>query len=531
MVRSKRQPGSSIKPLVYAYFLQHVPSTLDTPIYDIQFTVGGLSPKNADGKFNGLMPLKQALAHSRNIPTVKVFLGGGQEEKIKPYLRSLGLQSLRPAHEYGYSLSLGAGEVPMLEMAQAYSALSQLGESAKINPILEIRDKNGNILYQKQVQKQPTAIDPVVAGLIWEILSNSANMPSNWVSSYAVRGLKYAVKSGTSNKIITENGKEISVPRDGWLATYTPNSVTMYWAGNADDSPMNKNTYGLMINSEVNRSFYTAMLAQGYLKNDPMPVVPGKQVTISKITGRIATADTPVEYQVQTVGFNVDIPADRPYNTISVDSLCGGKISPLTPSEQRQRVVLFEPVSITSLDTQDIVKRYAEQNLLLSDPNNFYARFFTKEPVDYCEGRQIQQSDLIQVSTSLVAGQSVALRTSVPFSASTTQGLIKKVMILANDMFVGSYAYDQAQVSDTKQINLSALEHSKDIKLQIIAVDDQNRSNSITINTILTKVDEDKPSLDTKSVKVIPTGDGFDASMIFSDATSGIEEVVITLPT
>lgn len=126
MVRNKRQPGSSIKPLVYAYFLQHVPSAIDTPIYDIPFTVGGLSPNNADGKFNGVMPLRQALAYSRNIPAVKVYLGAGQEEKIKPFLQELGLSSLKSNHEYGYSLALGAGEVSMLEMAQAYSALSQL---------------------------------------------------------------------------------------------------------------------------------------------------------------------------------------------------------------------------------------------------------------------------------------------------------------------------------------------------------------------------------------------------------------------
>ena len=74
MVRNKRQPGSSIKPLVYSYFLQNNPSTLDTPISDIPFTVGGLSPNNADGKFMAPLPLRQALAFSRNVPAVKVYL-------------------------------------------------------------------------------------------------------------------------------------------------------------------------------------------------------------------------------------------------------------------------------------------------------------------------------------------------------------------------------------------------------------------------------------------------------------------------
>ena len=79
--------------------------------------------------------------------------------------------------------------------------------------------------------------------MMWDILSTTANMPAGWVNSYAVKGLKYAVKSGTSNKVIKENGKDVSVPRDGRLATYTPSTVTMYWAGNANDTPMKKNAY------------------------------------------------------------------------------------------------------------------------------------------------------------------------------------------------------------------------------------------------------------------------------------------------
>lgn len=104
-----------------------------------------------------------------------------------------------------------------------------------------IKDKNGNILYEKKEEKKKTSLEPVVASMIRDILSTPANMPSGWTSYYSVRGLKYAVKSGTSNKVIKQNGQDVSLPRDGWLATYTPNRVTMYWAGNADDSPLNRN--------------------------------------------------------------------------------------------------------------------------------------------------------------------------------------------------------------------------------------------------------------------------------------------------
>ena len=178
---------------------------------------------------------------------------------------------------------------------------------------------------------------------------------------------------------------------------------------------MYKNALGLLINADVNKSFYNGLLAQGYLKNDPMPSVAGtKEVTISKITGRLANENTPEEYKVKTVGFNTALPADGSYTTISIDNFCGGKISPLTPPEQRQRVLLFSPVSITSFDTQDIIKRYIEQNkLLATDPGNPYGRLFPEEPKDYCEGRSIQQSDSIQVTTLLTKNQPVTTKFSL----------------------------------------------------------------------------------------------------------------------
>lgn len=74
MVKNPRQSGSSIKPLIYALGFDKLPLTLDTPIYDIPFSIGKDTPSNADGKFEGPLPLKRALGFSRNIPAVKMFL-------------------------------------------------------------------------------------------------------------------------------------------------------------------------------------------------------------------------------------------------------------------------------------------------------------------------------------------------------------------------------------------------------------------------------------------------------------------------
>ncbi len=92
--------------MIYAYLLQTQPITLATPIYDVSLTIGGLTPRNADGKFEGIMPLSNALAGSRNITAVKAYLAGGQEERLKPFLQNLGMSSLQNNREYGYSLAL-----------------------------------------------------------------------------------------------------------------------------------------------------------------------------------------------------------------------------------------------------------------------------------------------------------------------------------------------------------------------------------------------------------------------------------------
>jgi membrane peptidoglycan carboxypeptidase len=531
MVRNSRQPWSSIKPLIYSYLLQALPITIDTPIYDIPFTVWGLTPSNADGKFEWLLPLRQALPHSRNIPAVKAYLAAWQEEKIKPFLQGLGLTSLQSDHEYWYSLALWAWEVSMLEMAQAYSALSQLWKPAEINPILEIKDKNGTVLYQKTIEKKTSVLEPGVAYLMWEILSNTSNMPWGWVSYYSIKWLKYWVKSWTSNKVIKDGDREVSVPRDGWLATYTPSRVTMYWAGNANDKPMNKNALWLLLNSEVNKSFYNQMLEQWYIKNDSMTKVDVKSVNISKITGRLANENTPEEFKVSTLAYNSNIPWDNAYTPISIDSTCGGKISPLTPPEQRQRVLIFTPTSITSFDSQNITDWYIEQNKKMTiEPNNIYAKLFTKEPIDYCAGRWVEESDNVQLSTSLLKNQTITSKFTLPFSVQSLNSVIKRVTVLANDIVVGDYSYDTANVDDAKSVKLNT-NMSGNIILQIIAVDSNNKSKSLSLPVIVWNSDTDKPILDISSIKVLPIEAWwYTVSFTFLDKTSGVSSSSIKLP-
>lgn len=139
MVQQLRQPGSTIKPLVYAFGFMNLPITIDTPIYDIPFKIGNDAPNDNDGLFEGILPLRKALGHSRNIPAIKMYFAVGGQDKLIPYMNNIGIHSYDSKKDYGYPLSIGAGELKMMELANGYMQLSSInGAPAKINPILQI---------------------------------------------------------------------------------------------------------------------------------------------------------------------------------------------------------------------------------------------------------------------------------------------------------------------------------------------------------------------------------------------------------
>lgn len=127
------------------------------------------------------------MSFSRNIPAVKMFFALGGEAVAKPFFQSLGMKSLSDSIEYGYPLALGAGEVEVLELATAFTHLSALGTPAKIDPILSITTRDGSIVYEKETEELKQVIATGIASLLRQILSNTANMPSDWVGMFAVQ--------------------------------------------------------------------------------------------------------------------------------------------------------------------------------------------------------------------------------------------------------------------------------------------------------------------------------------------------------
>lgn len=244
MAVSPRQPGSAMKPLTYtaAFEKGWTPATL---IWDVpsEFTPSGMAddpgptyiPTNYDERFHGPVRVRSALANSYNVPAVKTLKYIGiydnpdtpQEDGLIAMARRLGITTLnRP--DYGLSLTLGGGEVTLLELTGAYAAYANGGRQVPMVAITQILDHNGNIVYQHQPVAGDQVIRPEHAYLITNILSdNQARSPAFGSNSVLNLPFKAAAKTGTTNDF-----------RDNWTMGFTPDIAVGAWVGNADYTPM-----------------------------------------------------------------------------------------------------------------------------------------------------------------------------------------------------------------------------------------------------------------------------------------------------
>ncbi len=262
-----RQPGSSIKPINYVTAFKHG-WTPATPIYDLktEFPDGNgrppYVPLNYDRKEHGLVSARTALANSFNIPAVKaLYVTSTKDENNFPQplamldtARTLGITTLtdetgKPRRTYGLALTLGGGEVKLVELTGAYAAFANQGTVVPPTPYSKITDGSGQVLYDvardsKQAARcagfEPNAPNEVpdangfcpnsapYAYLITHILSdNDARKLAFGANSPLQLARPAAVKTGTTDDF-----------RDNWTIGYTPDLVVGVWVGNADNAPM-----------------------------------------------------------------------------------------------------------------------------------------------------------------------------------------------------------------------------------------------------------------------------------------------------
>ncbi len=233
-----RQPGSSIKPITYALALSRGlnPSSIieDSPIC---FKLQGqpdYCPQNYDGKFHGNVTLRTALASSYNIPAIKLLNSYGLDNMIS-LAQQLGITTWQDPSRFGLSLTLGGGEITMVDLASVYSVFANGGTKIPLNPILSVTDNAGSKLSFGTTPPPTQVIDPAIAYQINSILSDkSARAPAFGFNSILNVSPTVAVKTGTTNNL-----------RDNWTFGYTPNILVATWVGNNDNSPMSKVASGI----------------------------------------------------------------------------------------------------------------------------------------------------------------------------------------------------------------------------------------------------------------------------------------------
>jgi len=317
---AKRQPGSSFKPFVYATAFKQG-YTPDTVVFDLktQFetrcSVNGepldssitkdscYTPVNYDGVYNGPMTLRNALAQSVNIPAIKTLYLAGLQNSLQT-VKDFGISSLTNVNQYGLTLVLGGGEVSLLEMTNAYGVFANEGVYNPYTGILSVENNSGEVL-EKFSQQGQRVIDANITRQISSILSDEdARAPAFGRRSYLYfKGRDVAVKTGTTNDY-----------RDAWIIGYTPDISVGTWAGNNDNSPMEKKVAGFIVAPMWNVFMKEVLKVQEekFFKKpkkeseDIKPVLRGvwqgdEVYKIDSITGRLATKYTPKETLVKKV--------------------------------------------------------------------------------------------------------------------------------------------------------------------------------------------------------------------------------------
>jgi peptidoglycan glycosyltransferase len=248
MISSPRQPGSTIKPLIYYTALKQGYSP-DTYVLDaIEDFGGGYKPTDYGGGASGrYVQLKSALAGSLNIPALRVLRGVGIPEATKN-LTLMGFPVISGYH-YTLPLALGAVEVTPYQMTQAYATMASGGKQVKLTPLLKVTDRQGKVLLDNtnsQAGKQVLDANAVagVDSMIADPQLKRTIYGGDYLKNYTLSDRPVAAKTGTS-----------SGPKDTWTIGYTPSLLTTVWAGNTSGADLNIKADGINVAAPIWHDF------------------------------------------------------------------------------------------------------------------------------------------------------------------------------------------------------------------------------------------------------------------------------------
>ena len=263
--QSRRQPGSAFKPIIYAAALDkqfeepgklYTPASviIDSPIVfedeERDFT---WKPKNYRERFFGPTLMRDALAKSRNVVTIKILQDIGVEYAIE-YAKKLGITS---ELSQNLSIALGSSGVSLLELTKAYSVFANQGYLIEPVYIVKIEDRDGNVL-EEMAPERIKVIEKTTAYLMTHMMEGVVKYGTAWRLKALNRPV--AGKTGTTNNLF-----------DAWFIGYSPQYITGTWVGFDDEAPLGKSETGSRAASPIWMGFMQRILADKPLKVFEVP--------------------------------------------------------------------------------------------------------------------------------------------------------------------------------------------------------------------------------------------------------------------
>jgi membrane carboxypeptidase/penicillin-binding protein PbpC len=393
-----RQPGSSFKPFTYltalsqgynaATMVLDVETDFGTPFNGIAYV-----PQNYDRTFHGPMRLRTALANSYNVPAVQVTSWVGVDKVVRT-ARSLGITSLdQPPNSYGLSLTLGGGEVKLLDMVYAFSVMDNMGVMVgqprleaeqrlghrSLDPvaILRIEDRNGDLIYEYNQPQRREILTPQLAYLMNDILAdrngrcpafgcpNALELPDNRPA---------AAKTGTTDDF-----------RDGWTVGYTPQLVTGVWIGNTNNSPMTN-----LPGSKGAAPIWHAFMSWA-LQDEPIDIWPQPtglvQQAVCETSGLLPTPTCPTVSELFIPGTQPAV-YDNIYQEIAINRETGRLATIYTPPELIEREVfkIYPEQAADWVRENEVPQPPDEYDTINTPILNENVRILSPEPFSFVQG-------------------------------------------------------------------------------------------------------------------------------------------------
>ncbi|MDD5340917.1 MAG: PBP1A family penicillin-binding protein [Patescibacteria group bacterium] len=297
-----RQPGSSIKPIVYATAFEKG-FTTETVLYDtytiFATTPQVYAPRNYTKKEYGPITMRKALAGSLNIPAVKTLYLAGYEN-VKTQMENMGYSTITDKSQCGLSLVLGGCEVKLIDHVGAFTAFARDGDRAELAAVLKVEDKSGKVLQEFQPKAHKVLSENTVRQVNSILSDNGARSFIFGANSPLTMGDRpICAKTGTTN----DN-------KDAWAIGYTPSYVTGVWVGNSDGKNMTAGADGVVVAAPIWHEYMASILKDSpveYFKvPDPLdpnlpPILRGQlpsevEVNIDRASGKLATQYTPASF-------------------------------------------------------------------------------------------------------------------------------------------------------------------------------------------------------------------------------------------